>query len=364
MRSLKMEISATRKICVKPFEWFEVLPNQERSAYLCCSAWLPKSIGSTLGRGGEIKDVQKLWDSAEAKEVRRSVIDGSFRFCNDTLCPNLRNCSGPVKNVGEQEYDYYSKLADGECDSGSGFGPRVLNCSYDQSCNLACPTCRKDIIQSTKKERLVNERYIENLLSSFRASLKQLLVTGSGDPFGSRHFRDMLCGDLLKSYPNINLNLHTNAQLLTRERWAKLSHLIGSIKCLEVSIDAASKEIYEINRYPGKWGVLLENMDYISLLRRENKFTYLKIDFIVQKNNWREMKDFVKLGRGWGVDCIYFSTLNNWGTFDEEEYTDRAVHDENHEEFLGLKELLSDDCFNGSDVKLGFFDSIKYDRRR
>ena len=71
------------------------------------------------------------------------------------------------------------------------WGPREINCSYDRSCNLSCPSCRaKVIVESRAKDRVlrIQKRLTEEALPEARL----LYITGSGDPFGSPFFRRWL----------------------------------------------------------------------------------------------------------------------------------------------------------------------------
>lgn len=341
-----------RLICTKPFEWLEISNDKNRSAYLCCSSWLNVSAGATqnFDETANKNVIETVWKGKLAKAIRRSVIDGTFSYCNGTLCPHLTSKNGPVKYVSESEWQGYVDLIKSDRE----FYPQTLNCAYDRSCNLACPTCRTELIMSDGSRRTTDMQYITSLIEQFQGQIGEIYITGSGDPFGSRHYWDLLTGDVLRKYSNIKLRIHTNAQMLNLKRWEKIQHLASRISRLEVSIDGACDSTYEINRYPGKWDVLLENMELIADLRKKNVIPYLKLDYVVQKNNWREMDAFVELGSAWNADAILFLPINNWGTFSDEEYKARAVHfSENieHESFVSY--LRSSSFRQNKIVELG-----------
>lgn len=336
-------------VCVKPFWWYEIAWNKQ--AYLCCSGWLPKSIGSVVDA-----DSLMLWNSAEAIKIRQSVIDGSFEYCSAEFCPHLSNKTYPVKYVENDEYLILQKQAAEPRINLST--PQWLTFSYDQSCNLACPSCRNEVSMASKEERLVYDDLGKETLKSF-SDARHLYITGSGDPFASRHFWSLLVGDELLKYPDLSLNLHTNGQLFTPSRWNRIKHIQHMISTLEISIDAASSKTYSLNRSPGTWEVLCNNMDFIASLRNENIISNLQLDFVVQNNNWHEMKDFVELARIWNADMVYFSALSNWGTFSESEYLDRAIHKPSHRSFKKLSKLLMDPIFEDPLVYCGFREEVK-----
>lgn len=336
-------------VCVKPFWWYEIAWNKQ--AYLCCSGWLPKPIGSAVDI-----DPLTLWNSAEAIKIRQSVIDGSFEFCSPEFCPHLSNKTYPVKYVEDDEYLRLQKqVAEPRISLPT---PQWLTFSYDQSCNLACPSCRNEISMASKEERVVYDDLSKETLKNF-SDARHLYITGSGDPFASRHFWRLLVSDELLKYPDLSLNLHTNGQLLTPSRWDKIKHIQHKITTLEISIDAASPETYSLNRIPGNWDVLCKNMDFIASLRDENKISNLQLDFVVQSNNWHEMKRFVELARNWKADLVYFSALNNWGTFSKSEYLERAIHKPSHRGFKELSKFLMDPIFEDPLVCCGFGEEVK-----
>jgi hypothetical protein len=346
---------ATYLVCKKPFEWLEIDADKHRTAYLCCSGWLTKAAGKTIDPiSMSINDLDLVWNSNNAKEIRKSVLDGSFRYCNKILCPHLNEISGPVQYVSRNELDSLNQLAFGS----NHFAPKQLNCAYDRSCNLACPSCRKNIIASESTEREFNNTYLRTVLDKYGDALLEINITGSGDPFGSRHFWDILRSQTLKKYPNLKIILHTNAQLLTAKRWNQIEHITDQIKLLEISIDAASEATYTINRFPASWNRLLENMAIISNFRKNCIIPLLKLDYVVQENNWREMKEFITMARRWNADIIYFSPLNNWGTFEKYEFNERCVHSPNNVNYNEFVAYLSDPIFWASDIEMGSFATL------
>jgi iron-sulfur cluster protein len=77
--------------CSKPVAWFEISRStEEGQAFLCCPAWLEKPVGNLLRQS-----VSEVWNSPAAADVRRSILDGSFEYCNTARCPYLQTRSGP-----------------------------------------------------------------------------------------------------------------------------------------------------------------------------------------------------------------------------------------------------------------------------
>ena len=66
-------------ICSVPFEALEIMENRN---YMCCASWLLKELPNGV-------PIKELWNSDEAIDIRKSVMDGSYRYCDKTQCPFL-----------------------------------------------------------------------------------------------------------------------------------------------------------------------------------------------------------------------------------------------------------------------------------
>ena len=56
-------------------------------------------------------------------------------------------------------------------------------------------------------------------------------------------------------------------------------------------------------------------MEMIGALRREGTVKYLRLDYVVQDVNFREMEELVHLAKRFSPDVIYFSRAAFWGTW-------------------------------------------------
>jgi MoaA/NifB/PqqE/SkfB family radical SAM enzyme len=159
-----------------------------------------------------------------------------------------------------------------------------------------------------------------------------LYLSGSADPFASKSIRKFLLNLDLSKFPSLNhIHLHTNGLLLTEEIWNRLKHLHHLIKTVEVSVDAATKETYELIRRGGTWEILLNNLKFISTLNLKD----VRTSFVVQDTNYLEMSAFYSLMMSIfnsKVD-VYFNKITNWGTYTEGEFKIKQIWNETHPEF-------------------------------
>lgn len=337
-------------LCAKPFKWFEVSGWNEPKGdvFVCCPAWLNTPIGNILAQS-----VEEIWNGKIAQEIRRSILDGSFEYCDRSRCPFLQTLSGPVQRVEEVRDEDLKIVVDKQLTT-LHYGPREINCAYDKSCNLYCPSCRTEHIVEAKNRQEILE--IQNKIQ--KEALKEahlLYITGSGDPFGSPFYRRWIQTMKSEEMPCLrNIHIHTNALLWTPRMWNKIPVEIKKlIKSTEISIDAASRETYSVNRRDGTFEKLLENLDFISMLRKYGPLDSVSISMVVQENNFMEMPDFVRLGKRHNFDFVYFSRLLDWGTYTEEDYQKRAIHLANHPKHFELIQLLEEGIFKDPIVHLG-----------
>jgi wyosine [tRNA(Phe)-imidazoG37] synthetase (radical SAM superfamily) len=341
------------RFCEVPFEGFDVLPGG--AVHLCCAAFMSKSVGNLYHQ-----DHDSIWNGEDAGLVRESIHDGSFRYCDKLKCPRFAHglptaCSAlEAATAAADAVDHDWMARRGSVPHNPHLAPIIagslteltvppakINLSFDRTCNLACPSCRTDFIAAKSAERasmltLVNARILPLLET---ASL--VTVTGSGDPFASKTFRHILRSIDPERCPDLKVQIATNGVLFTPQEWEGIAHLHGRIAGVNVSIDAACPETYAIVRRGGDWDRLLANLRFLTSLARQGAFAAVNLCFVVQALNWREMPAFVRLGRELGVDQVYFSLLENWGTFHGGQFADNAVHFESHPDHQDFRELLA-----------------------
>ena len=78
------------RFCAEPFRTLET--THTGMAFVCCPVWLPTPIG-TLD-----DDPETMWNGPVARDVRASIIDGSFRHCNHQHCRRSRTGTCPRAN--------------------------------------------------------------------------------------------------------------------------------------------------------------------------------------------------------------------------------------------------------------------------
>lgn len=236
--------------------------------------------------------------------------------------------------------------------------PPFINLANDKSCNLSCPSCRTQRIQFNdgpgyEARKHLQDRLVEAFFSTPNEQPFIVNVTGSGDPFASRIFRDFLFELDKAKFPRMQVNLQTNGVLFTEKTWANLKKIHGAIGSVLVSFDAASEATYAITRRGGDWKQLLENMEFLAGRRRQGGIGELILYFVVQKANFREMPEFVRIGKRFAADRVYFSRAVNWGTWSVTEHEDQSVWNPHHPLYAEFARVMADPALDDPVVFLG-----------
>lgn len=336
------------KFCRKPFEHFEV--HGDGKVSLCCYSWLPYWAGKV----DENHSVKEVFNSDMAQEIRRGIHDGSFRHCNHELCPLIQG--NLLENKEDVKGPRMRKIINENLVN--GLDPDFYNLCYDESCNLSCPSCRKNKILHTdgplyEKKIKIQEQIIKEVFSGPHDRNCTVNVTGSGDPFGSKIFRELLFSIDGKDFPKVNINLQTNGVMFTQKYWDKMVKIQDNINTVIVSFDASTEETYNKVRRGGNWDALQKNMEFISSLRERGYIRYLRIDFVMQSLNYKEAPGAVLLAKKYHADRIFFSKIINWGTFNNKEFKQQAIWMDDHPEHNLFLEILGDDKMRDKIVELG-----------
>jgi molybdenum cofactor biosynthesis enzyme MoaA len=333
------------RFCSRPFT--TLVSGSEGRTFICdCPAYVPIATGNLLYSEG----AEDVWNSPVAQEIRRSVLDGDYSYCSRTLCglikedllPRNEDITDPaLRDVID---NHLTKLE---------AGPSTVQLSHDPSCNLACPSCRSEIITLKNTELGTYEAARDRVVMPLLARTKgTVMLSGGGDPFASKHYRSILAGLNAETDKDLTIALLTNALVLTPKQWDEFKGAHPLIRSILVSVDAARPETYAYVRRPGNFTRLMPNLEFLAEQRRAGAFGLFGLCFVVQERNFREMPEFVELGKKLGVDAIWFQRLVNFGTFDEQGLRDADVGDPNHAHHEEFTQILQDPRLKDPSVHL------------
>ena len=294
--------------CAAPFTHMHL--NRSGEVNLCYgSNWTSRPVGDIFKI-----DLWDLWNSPAAMEFRETIRDRSFRYCTDCRMPELHE-------TGSAPLDPDLSMV----------GNLVL--AYDRTCNLTCPSCRKGVEHPDDITLRVHNALLN---SKVWPHVQTLTTSGCGEPLSSPLFWG-LCSHLgtVSRHSDFGLQLMTNGLLVTPGNVEKILRRVDKIVGFDVSVDAARKETYAINRHGGDWSVLMDNLAYMA-----STGIPLRLNFVVQANNFQEMPGFAELASRFNAHHVRFDALNNWGMYTHEEYLEKAVHFPSHPRHEDLRTTL------------------------
>ncbi len=108
-----------------------------------------------------------------------------------------------------------------------------------------------------------------------------------------------------------------------------------------ISLDAGNEETYKYTRRGGDWNTLMKNLEFISELYENRSLHYVRLDFVVQNKNYKELKEFVNIAKKYNFHC-YFSRITLWSdTYTDEEFKEHNIFDENHPNHLDFIDKIN-----------------------
>ena len=331
-----MSNKLSQYVCTHPFSYMDLQPYQ---VYVCCPSWCPTSIREHREDG----DIS--WYTDAAIDIRKSVLDGTYKHCNHNICPSLNRLLNtdfvPENFIPIQDFKKIYNINDFQDVENMETYPEHVLFGFDRSCNFKCPSCRKDLVPNddensdSYKEKIKTLEIIEKKFSSH---IKTILITGSGDPFFSKIYRNYLINFNPLKYPNLEgINIITNGKLLNEKMWNSLGAK-DKIKKIEISIDAGTKYTYEnVTRLNGNWDILLENLKFISTIETIDSMC---CSFVVSEKNYLEMNIFYHIISNIFKNCKFQLRINytqhvHWGdgAYTEDEVKKIQVFNQKHHFF-------------------------------
>lgn len=307
-------------ICQEPFDGISV--SSQGEVRLChCGAWQPTVVGNILNN-----TLEEILSSNLAIDIRKSIIDGTYEYCNEKRCgiiinKKLTNLSS-FSIEDQTRFTEYKKYT----------LPRFINLAGDKICNLSCPSCRHKVITLEDAEAQKNIKVVEMLNSQiFNSSSTQpieLTLSSEGEVFASPLMLKFLEEFPIGNYPNAKFLFQTNGTLLIN-RWDKIKHLENHIFKITITVDGASPLTYEKLRRGGNFESIIKNLDFIKYKKEQLGFN-LALRMVVQYDNINEIEDFCLLGNNYNADSIEFQRILQWGTYSIHEFDQIDVLNEKH----------------------------------
>ena len=293
------------------YPWNSLNLDKHGRVYVCrCEGWLPFPSGHIL----DFDSFDEIFNSPVTVQIKDTINKGTYDYCDVRHC----NVSEPWATTEENNKGIY------------------ITFGIDESCNLQCGSCRKEMIFHNDDE-FFNERlkWIEKLHQWIQLEKNKkvtIMIGGNGEVFASRLYLKFMES---KFDSNINYMIRSNGLLLKRH--IENLKLLPNLRKIEISIDAASKKVYEIVRKPGNWDQLQESLAHLLELRETYKFE-VAFNFVIQKENLEDVVPFYYFCKEKNVEPC-FTQLENWSSFDN--FDEQCVHRPEDKLFSRFIEILN-----------------------
>ncbi|MBZ5627840.1 MAG: radical SAM protein [Acidobacteriia bacterium] len=325
--------------CDRPWKHMEI--GVDDGVYVCCPAWLPLCIGTPKNQSAP-----EIWNSQAAAEIRKSVLEGSFRHCSRVHCPQIAARTLSPRSAVREHFPELLPIveaarqgAPGQATTSVPQSPTKLVLSYDRSCNLACLQCRTTFYTADAARQQEMERNYEQLILELAKEVKILNLDGSGEVFGSKHSRRILGLLGRAQFPQLRFSIISNGQLFDRRAFDTFD-LRGRVERIDISIDAARPETYKLVRRGGDFRRLLDNLAFLDGLRiDEGEKFELGVSFVVSATNFREIPEFVCVAKQFHANSVLFTILRSWGHLNKDEFDGLNIAGPSHplhQEFLEI----------------------------
>lgn len=295
--------------CPRPFD--TLLIDKQGNCYLCeCTSWLPQSAGNL-----HLQSLKEVINCKVAKELQNSILDRSYRYCNNKQCAWLLDKNNPPNWSTEFPKNKIKNI----------------RLAIDDSCNLSCPSCRTRQLFEKDKSRLKNKYGLADKIIEFIRSQEHTVnvhVGSDGDPFASLVYRYFIKN--IENCANVRFTIQTNGLLISKMH-KRFSYIFDRLDSLNISIDGATQQTYEKLRRGGSFQQIIENLEYVKNLKNSLNFKLI-IHYVVQKHNYKEMPLMVELSKKYRADHIWFNRITNWNTF--KNFNEEDVCNNQHQEYF------------------------------
>jgi len=179
--------------------------------------------------------------------------------------------------------------------------PIVVMLEPTSRCNLRCPMCPRQLFPTKRPEQDMDIADYKKIITELSCTAMVLALWNYGEPFLHDDIFEMIAFAKSK---DMGVVLSTNATILNDE---KINLLLNSgLDYLIISLDGASKEIYEQYRMGAKFDVTIRNIKMLIARREElgKGAPFVNLQYLVMKENEHEIENLKQLARQLNVDRV------------------------------------------------------------
>ena len=269
-------------------------------------------------------DIDDIWNGEKAQNFRKDVLEKKYSFCN------YENCNGNKTS----ELPYSELIAP---------YPEYINIGYDYTCGQRCIICRDEYQALPPEECKKWEDRLESHILPITSKAKYMFVNCRGEFFDSKHTQKMVSA-ILNNNPNIKVDFISNGIKCTEENLKKHG-LYDKIFKVHISLHSATRKTYKRIFRNDKFNDVMQNVKYISTLKKSGKIDEFEIMFVITADNYKDMPKFVKLAEELDARAAFSACIGGYADYimNREVY---AVFYQNHHNYNDFVNMLKNPIFN------------------
>jgi len=277
--------------------------NDRGDARIC--GWRIGEGGHAGGYVGNLMEhsIDEIWHSERAQEIRHQLLADDYSKCNIDACPYLAN-----HEIEEHKVEYHLPEH-----------PTQLLLAYENVCNYRCTSCTIQKTMPCTDWKAAEERckIIDDRVREAMPYTDYIGANGHGELFVSKHILKLLSEWKPMHPERAQVSLETNGSLFDEEHWQQIAGL-GQYH-LEVDITVMSFNEYTYQSLSGcSYPIqkILDNLAFVSDLRKKGVIDYLELATVVQEQNFRTLPEFVRTCLSFEPDCVRVRPYGPWGEAD------------------------------------------------
>ena len=263
--------------CCRPFRQLEIYSSG--AVIPCC--WAKSTAIYSIGNIFTM-NFDEIWHGEKAQELRRSIVDGSYRYCKRGEC----DCDN---RAIDESWIEHPPL------------PESVKLSFIRECQCACTICRDDKIVKSENNN-IND-ILKNILSLAQKA-KYVEIAGDGDPLFSSHYRTVI-RNIAQQNQDTKFNIFTNGLLLTGNLLNRLG-IVNRIDNISISIHSATAKTYEKIVLGGDWEKLQRRLKYAAGLKEKGSIRGLYFNFVVCPENIGDIVPMADMARANNAVAVYW----------------------------------------------------------
>lgn len=272
--------------------------------------------------------LEEIWHGEEAENIRKAFLGGELIGCNEQYCPDCINNSTTLDLEEEELRQMYENLPE---------IPLQISLAYDERCNHACPSCRKEFFSAGKEYRQELVTITKNI-EPYLPKVKHIATNGIGDLFVSHELLDML-SRFHPCDPDMTMFIETNG-VLFKQNWDKMKHLAGHIETVSITPNSFDRETYKYLAGVDDLDKFEESMEFITELKHKGAIKRIRMIMVIQDSNFRQIPQFIQKSIDYDADDIVLRPIFKWFGMQEDELLYKNILNPCHPYYQEYLEIL------------------------